>query len=91
MSPRSRPSPAYVVEGVVETGGGAASAPVEEKIPDWGTVLASADVADGKSISSRCEQCHDISKGGPNKIGPELWGVVGRPRATEAGFSIPAR
>lgn len=80
--------PGYVVEGVAETpAAGAPAAPVEEPVPDWGTVLASADVAAGKQISARCEQCHDISKGGPNKIGPELWGVEFRPRATEAGFS----
>jgi cytochrome c len=79
---------AYHVEGVVETasvGGGAA--PAEEAPPDWGTVLPKASVPDGKTVAIKCEQCHDITKGGPNKIGPELWGVVGRSRATEAGFS----
>lgn len=80
--------PGYVVEGVEEAStGGAAAAPAEEPLPDFGTVLAKADLARGKQVSTQCEQCHDISKGGPNKIGPELWGVIGRPRATEAGFS----
>ncbi len=74
-------------EGVSETpAGGAAAAPVAEAMPDWGTVLPAADVAGGKTISARCEQCHDISKGGPNKIGPNLYGVVGRARATHPGF-----
>ena len=86
--PAKPAKPGYVVEGVVETpAAGAASAPVAEVVPDFGTVLPAADVADGKTISSKCEQCHDINKGGPNKIGPELWNVVGRPRATEPGFS----
>ncbi len=82
--------PGYVVEGVVEepsSSGGGAAATAEEKIPDFGTVLASADANNGKSISGRCEQCHDLSKGGANKIGPALWGVIGRPRATAPGFS----
>ncbi len=80
--------PGYVVEGVeTAPAAGPAAAPAEEPVPDWGTVLASADVKAGGEISKRCEQCHDISKGGPNKIGPELWGVVERPRASEAGFS----
>ena len=81
--------PGYVVEGVEEGSntGGAAAVPLEEPLPDFGTVLPKADVNAGKQVSTRCEQCHDISKGGPNKIGPELWGIVGRPRATEAGFS----
>ena len=56
-------------------------------MPDWGTVLATADVAAGKTISAKCEQCHDLTKGGPNKIGPDLFGVVDRARASHAGFS----
>ena len=83
--------PGYVVEGVAEAGaGGGAAAPVEEAMPDWGTVLASADVAGGKTISTKCEQCHDLSKGGANKIGPALFGVVERPRASIAGFAYSA-
>ncbi|MEI9990726.1 MAG: cytochrome c family protein [Rhizomicrobium sp.] len=89
FEPEKPAKEAYHVEGVTETAsaGGAATAPVEEALPDWGTVLPTADVAGGKAISARCEQCHDIAKGGPNKIGPELYGVVGRPRATNPGFS----
>jgi cytochrome c len=79
--------PGYVVQGVeAPQATGATQAAAEEQMPDWGTVLPKANVADGKSISSRCEQCHDLSKGGPNKIGPNLWGVVGRPRASHPGF-----
>jgi cytochrome c len=86
--PEHPAKPGYVVEGVVETPtGGAPAAPVAEVVPDFGTVLPTADVANGKTVAGKCEQCHDISKGGPNKIGPELWNVVGRPRATEAGFA----
>ena len=80
--------PGYVVEGVSEeTTSTSAAAPAEEAVPDWGSVLPAADLAAGQNVSRRCEQCHDISKGGANKIGPNLWGVVGRPRATHPGFS----
>jgi len=85
--PEKPAKPGYVVEGVVETAGGGSAAPAEETMPDWGTVLASADVAAGKTISTKCEQCHDLSKGGPNKIGPNLFGVVDRPRASHEGFA----
>ena len=79
--------PGFVVEGVSETpAGGAATAPVAETMTDWGTVLPAADVAAGKTVSVKCEQCHDLSKGGPNKIGPNLYGVVDRARATHPGF-----
>ena len=70
-----------------EASASTAAAPAEEALPDFGTVLPTADAAAGQKISSRCEQCHDLSKGGPNKIGPNLWGVVGRARATHEGFS----
>jgi cytochrome c len=71
---------------VVETASGAASAPVDEAMPDWGTVLPTADVAAGKTVSVKCEQCHDTSSAKTVKIGPPLYGVVGRARASIAGF-----
>lgn len=80
--------PGYIVPGVVETptpGGGAQTA--GEAPPDFGTVLPKADVAHGQQVVQRCQQCHDLTKGGPDKIGPNLWGVVGRPRASRASFS----
>jgi len=58
-----------------------------ETKPDWGTVLPTADVAAGEKIHQRCLQCHDFEKGGPNKIGPNLYGVVGNKRAHEPTFS----
>ncbi|HEX2761635.1 MAG TPA: cytochrome c family protein [Rhizomicrobium sp.] len=86
--PEHPEKPGYIVEGVVETpAAGGAAAPVEEPMPDWGTVLASANIANGKSLEGRCAQCHDATKGGPNKIGPNLFGVVDRPRASHEGFA----
>ena len=41
-------------------------------------LLASASVADGKKIFKKCAACHSIAKGGANKIGPALWGILGR-------------
>jgi cytochrome c len=91
FEPETPAKPGYVVEGVeVASTAGAPAAPVEEALPDFGTALPTADAAAGKSVSTRCEQCHDLSKGGPNKIGPNLWGVVGRARATHPGFSYSA-
>jgi cytochrome c len=80
--------PGYIVQGVEETtSAGATQAAAEETIPDWGTVLPKADVAAGQQTVQVCGQCHDWSKGGPDKIGPNLWSVVGRPRASRASFS----
>jgi cytochrome c len=65
----------------------AAVQPETELLPDFAAVLPTADVNHGKDVASRCQQCHDESKGGPNRIGPNLWGVVDRPRASHPGFS----
>jgi len=42
------------------------------------TLLAKANIADGKKIFKKCAACHSVAKGGGNKIGPALWGVLGR-------------
>lgn len=50
-------------------------------------LLASADAKRGETAFKKCATCHTDEKGGPNKIGPNLYGVVGRPKGTEGGFS----
>lgn len=79
--------PGYVVPGVVEARSGEPQAPEQEVAPDFGTVLPKAEGAAGQQVAQRCAQCHDWSKGGPDKIGPNLWGVLGRPRGSKPGFS----
>lgn len=54
---------------------------------DLGTLLASADPAVGKDKARVCASCHDFADGGPNRIGPNLWGVVGRDVASHGGFA----
>ena len=41
-------------------------------------LLASVSVSDGEKIFKKCAACHSIAKSGKNKIGPALWGVLGR-------------
>ena len=64
--------------------------PVAEVAPDWGTVIPAADIAAGEKVAGRCLQCHDFAKGGPNKIGPNLYGVVGNSHAHTQGFTYSA-
>ena len=65
-------------------------APVAEAAPDWGTVIPVADVAAGEKVAQRCLQCHDFAKGGPNKIGPNLYGILGANHAHAQGFTYSA-
>ena len=41
-------------------------------------LLAMGDVEHGKKVFKKCAACHSIAEGGANKIGPALWGVIGR-------------
>jgi cytochrome c len=51
-------------------------------------LLASADAKDGEQYTHKvCVACHTFDKGGKNGVGPNLYGVVERPRDSEAGFS----
>ena len=49
--------------------------------PDSGNIVAifaSTSAADGAKVFKKCAACHSINQGGANKIGPALWGVLGR-------------
>ena len=66
----------------------AAAAPAQE-LPPIGPKLAGANVEAGKAIfQKQCFTCHTVDKGGANKVGPNLWDVVGRKKASHAGFSL---
>ena len=41
-------------------------------------LFASVNAADGAKIFKKCAACHSIAQDGANKIGPALWGVIGR-------------
>ena len=86
--------PAYAVPGVeakAETGAPApAAAPAAEVPPDFAKAIPAADVMAGASTAERCGACHDWTKGGPNKIGPNLYGLIGRPKASHPGFDYSA-
>jgi cytochrome c len=85
--------PAYVVPGVeatAETPAPAAAAPAAEQLPDFAAAIPMADAMAGATVAERCAACHDWMKGGPNKIGPNLYGVVGRPKASHPGFDYSA-
>ena len=62
---------------------GQAAAP-EEPIEK---LLANAAPDRGETVAKQCMSCHTFQKGGPNGIGPNLYGIIGRPRASVPGFN----
>jgi cytochrome c len=69
--------------------GGAPKEPAQPEVP-LGELLAKADVGRGQSAAQKCGICHTFDKGGKNLVGPNLWGIVGRPKASEPGFNYSA-
>jgi cytochrome c len=65
--------------------GGAAEAKAPEE--PIGKLLASATVDRGQTSAKVCATCHTFQKGGANGQGPNLYGIIGRPRASVPGFA----
>jgi len=49
-------------------------------------LFASTSAAEGAKVFKKCAACHSIAEGGSNKIGPALWGVLGRPVGSVSGY-----
>ena len=55
------------------------------------TLLAKASVEKGQATAKQCAACHTFEKGGPNRVGPNLWNIVGSDRGEgRGGFNFSA-
>jgi cytochrome c len=60
-------------------------------LPEITPLLASADMANGEKLFKKCASCHTNNKGGENKVGPAMWGVVDRTKGRFRGFCLFGR
>ena len=58
-----------------------------EVLPAITPMLASANLANGEKLFKKCASCHTYQKGGENKVGPAMWGIVNRAKASVDGFA----
>jgi cytochrome c len=80
--------PGYVVEVKAEAPQGAA--PAAAAATPIATLLATASAERGANVAKQCQACHNFQEGAGAKIGPDLYGIVGRPVASVSGFSYSA-
>jgi cytochrome c len=79
-------TPGFKIEVAEAEGGAAAGGGEEAPAQSLGTLLAAASAEKGAGEAKACAACHDFTKGGPNKVGPNLYGIVGANHAHIQGF-----
>jgi cytochrome c len=88
FKPHALKKPAYeVAVRTAPAAGGAASAAPVQKLP-VAELLKAGNVENGKDTFKKCAACHTPEKGGASRVGPNLYGVVGRELAKAPGFAF---
>jgi cytochrome c len=77
--------PGMVVE-IAEIAPAVDEAP-EEEAPSIAELLAMADADRGQAAARACQACHTFDQGGPHRVGPNLWDIVGQPIAHHDDYS----
>lgn len=72
------------IPDVIET---SSASPAKKGAEPISALLASADIEAGKKVAKKCVQCHTFEQGGANKVGPNLWDILGKKIAHLSNFA----
>jgi cytochrome c len=87
FTPGKMAKPGYEIAVPDHKPGGAQTAPAAPADQPIEPLLASADIARGEDSAKKCAACHTFTKGGQKLVGPNLWGVIGRAKASLPDFN----
>jgi len=76
VRPRPLEKPVFLPAGSEQVAATSAEQPAAAKLEPIDPLLAKADPKRGEQLTKVCAVCHTFNKGGPNKIGPNLWEVT---------------
>jgi cytochrome c len=82
--------PGKVVKSSTEAAAVKENGPAVASAEPLDTLLAGASAERGAQIAKQCQSCHNLEEGKGPKVGPNLYGVVDRPVASEPGFNYSA-
>lgn len=74
-----------VVPGAEEAHADGGAPKAEE--PAFDLASYTPDPVKGQAVAGKCKACHTFENGGPNRVGPNLWGIYGAPAMHTAGFA----
>ncbi|WP_421725298.1 c-type cytochrome [Bauldia sp.] len=77
--------PGYVI-AVADSGAGDGAGSGQPEVAPIADRLQVADLGAGETQGRKCIACHTFVQGGPNRVGPNLWNVVGGPYAHIGDF-----